>query len=206
MKHKTDRMLILAAELRQKSDALFAAHAIMVADETAKKAKQTRTVLAKAVTLETQRLNGRHVALLPSAKARPKRTGSVAQRQAATSAFLALFSETEPRRPDHPRVTHGIAKLISNGYLVRATQRTPEGEPMYLRGSKPYATTGTAPSLTLKDRKRVQRFLWKFSTKKSRVFETHYSYDSLVADGYLVKNGDGYRRTSKRYLLESPPA
>jgi hypothetical protein len=210
-----ERLTQLAHEFRYKADAIQTTLAILQEDATATKKGRAKSVLEAALTIETERLNGKHVPKLltnGSGKAArpPKRKkyshdGSFLQARRATVDFLERFSTTEPRLPDHPRAHRngGMSKLVAHGYLKKVGDQ-------YLRTGKVFqvgkdaprrATTIADTPVTIDERKQAQRLLWKLSFKKPRAFRTKQPglLAWLVQAGYVKETNGRYLRTGKDF-------
>jgi hypothetical protein len=206
-----ERMQQLYEFHRKKADGLMIALAALNEDAIATKKVRAKGILDAAITIDTQRVNGTHSPLLLTdgskkskrKKATPVRTQGKPARQ-DTLDFLALFSETEPRRPNHPRVgrTGGVAKLLANGYLKRKGKNA-DGDDLYLRTDKTFHAGAViaADSPVMKRRLQTQRYLWKYSTTEPRFVKskTRNSVGVLVQSGYLKAVDGGYIRTGKEF-------
>jgi hypothetical protein len=199
---------------RKKADGLMIALAALNEDAIATKKVRAKGILDAAVTIDTQRVNGTHSPLLlgdgekkrgPYKKRKGPSHGSMAQRQ-DTAAFLDLFSQTEPRHPEHPRMKSvgGFSKLLAHGYLKHGGKDA-AGRYMLLRTTKPFDGRKDAPLRESANvsAKQLQRVLWKFSFKKPRPSRTKQPaiLKTLLQQGYLKAQGDGYIRTEKRFTL-----
>jgi hypothetical protein len=91
----------------------------------------------------------------------------------------------------------GHAKILAKALAVEAAGakrlQLSKGEPSKVRGSGSIAL--------LKQRQRSAKFLARFSTVEPRKITTA-KMGVLVRRGYLVKQGDGYLRTEKPYLVK----
>jgi hypothetical protein len=206
-----DQLAALAADYRSKAAAIDQTLAILREQALVTKQARSQTVLAKAITLDTQRVNGTRATLLLSDGKKKKRgkqasNGNQIARRQGTAEFLNLFSTTEPRLPDHPRAQKngGLSKLVDHGYLKRA------GDRLYVRTEKPFVVKSWAKSdappthITDRDaRQSIQRVLWKFHQTKPRTVNPKRPglLPWLVQTGYLTEKNGGYVRTGKDFSL-----
>ncbi len=218
-----DQLTQLAADYRAKADAIHMTLAILRGEAIVAKKARAATVLAHAITIDTQRINGTHAPKLlsnghgpaptpPRAREKGSRAhdGTIAIRRQQTADFLDLFSTTEPGRPDHPRAhkNGGISRLVSGGYLRKAGDG-------YVRTKKPFtvmpwrqpksAPRGSVTNAAIQHRRaKTDRVLAKFTSTEPRQVSgvNGHVLMNLVRYGYLTEVPEqGYLRTAKPFSL-----
>jgi hypothetical protein len=115
-----DQLAALAADYRSKAQAIDQTLAILREQALVTKRARTQTVLAKAVTLDAQRVNGTRATLLLG-DGNGKKPLSTLDRRKQTQRLLWKFTTAEPRihRTKNPSI---IASLVRYGYLKEAAK------------------------------------------------------------------------------------
>jgi len=172
-------------------------------------------VLAAAVTIESQRLNGRQLPLLPAAPAPTRR--STQETEAAASQYL----ETHPGPLAIADLTRHLQRSISTvRKLLIARHYRPVGigtgakwhPPATVNGTTAAAISEATPTKQLKGlgataerRQRTRTFLATFSETEPRPYDraTFGSISQLKAQGYLKEAGTDSQQ-QPLYLLGKP--